>query len=93
MTAQEIQAAMKDAEEMERNLRHAIDALKKVPDHAGIDIQSLAKLRDEAGAKSRELYAELRKAQEVCSHTWVDDGRDSHYDWRKCTKCGETDRC
>ena len=31
----------------------------------------------------------LKEKQEHCDHDWIYDGRDSHYDYYKCSKCGK----
>jgi hypothetical protein len=34
----------------------------------------------------------LKEKQEHCTHDWVYDGHDSHYDYYKCAKCGLEDK-
>lgn len=93
MTAQKIQAELQKWKAIGDNLRKAISALQEVPENGGIEIGILSARYAQARDNERLAYEALQVAQKKCEHTWVDDGRDSHYDWEKCTKCGETQRC
>lgn len=45
---------------------------------------------DKFRQRSTQLHERLREFRKTCKHRWVSDGHDSHYDWEKCTICGET---
>ena len=38
------------------------------------------------------IYKYLKEKQEHCTHDWVYDSHDSHYDYYKCAKCGLEDK-
>lgn len=40
--------------------------------------------------QSIQLHERLKELRKTCKHHWVSDGHDSHYDWEKCTICGDT---
>lgn len=40
--------------------------------------------------ESSALNAAIKAYQQNCDHSWEHWGNDSHYDYEKCTKCGES---
>jgi hypothetical protein len=43
--------------------------------------------------KAQECTTAIRAMQSVCEHPgWEDDGHDSHYSYKRCTKCGKREQ-
>lgn len=52
------------------------------------NIRGLLKRRDETVALLTKMEKAIKAFQEVCDHkNTVDDGHDSHYNYRKCVDC------
>lgn len=53
--------------------------------------ETIKKLNDELVHHDQEAEKRrkaIRALQDVCEHEWVDDGHDSHNNYKRCTKCG-----
>jgi hypothetical protein len=40
----------------------------------------------------KTINTALQALQKLCFHDWRDDGHDSHYIYKKCKKCGLSER-
>lgn len=59
-----------------------------------MNIESVLKEKEQLVARVRKLDAFIEAAQEICTHDWMDSGRDSHHSWQKCKKCTlEEEKC
>ena len=43
--------------------------------------------------REHEDQKEYERKTGECIHVWQYDGRDSHYSYDKCIKCGKTSKC
>ncbi len=56
-----------------------------------VDLTEIFKEIDELNKRRLDLRKVIASVQEICDHTWICDGHDSHKNHYKCTKCRKTD--
>jgi len=54
-------------------------------------IAQLIRDRTEAFERVHSIEKAIRALQDLCTHTWEDDGYDSHKSYKKCSTCHKED--
>lgn len=48
--------------------------------------------REKLLSEVKATDAAIAALTDICPHEWTHDGHDSHYEWQRCTICGEVEK-
>lgn len=63
---------------------------KTTVDELKVIIENIRGQLNSVGILLETINNKINEYQNTCDHDFIEDGRDSHYDYLKCVKCGFT---